>query len=88
MRQDGVRRIDPQFANGTVSFADGFPVLVANEESIREVAERVGQRPDARRFRPNIVVSGAPPFDEDDLPGILNFLIFEPKQKELEMLMN
>ena len=43
-----------------------------------------------KKYEGDIYISNAklPPFDEDDLPGILNFFIFEPKQKELEMLMN
>lgn len=66
VRQRGERPIDPEFSAGVVSFADGFPLLIANEASIQEIGKRAGHRPDVRRFRPNIVVNGATPFDEDE----------------------
>lgn len=50
-----------------VSFADGFPLLLASTSSLDELNRWVGgQDPlDIRRFRPNLVVSGAEPFAED-----------------------
>lgn len=64
-----LRPVNPEFgqAGDVVSLADGYPVMLTTESSLADVAARV---PDARvtmaRFRPNIVVSGSPPFAEDD----------------------
>jgi uncharacterized protein YcbX len=48
-----------------VSFADGFPLLVANASSLEDLNQRSNFRTDVRRFRPNLVVDGAPPWAED-----------------------
>lgn len=41
-----------------VGYADGFPLLVINDASIRALSEASGLDVDVRRFRPNIVVQG------------------------------
>ncbi len=52
-----------------VSFADGYPLLVATEESLADLGARIEARGGAAvpmvRFRPNVVVRGAPAWDED-----------------------
>jgi uncharacterized protein YcbX len=52
-----------------VSFADGYPLLVATEESLDDLGARIeargGERVPMARFRPNVVVQGAPAWDED-----------------------
>lgn len=66
LRGDAVRETDPAYAEGhRVGFADGYPVLVASEGSVAELSRRAGRPVPMDRFRPNIVVSGAPPHDED-----------------------
>ncbi len=66
MADDDMRFADPAFAEGRrVSFADGYPVLVVTEAAVQELARRSGRRVPADRFRPNVVVRGAPPHDED-----------------------
>lgn len=66
------RPSNPDYAqNGEiVSFADGYAYLVTTEASLANLNERMTAR-GARaipmnRFRPNLVVSGATPFAEDD----------------------
>ena len=66
VRQTGPRTIDSAFASGEVGFADGFPLLVTTSGSVDEIARRALVVPDARRFRPNIVLAGPAPFEEDD----------------------
>lgn len=56
-------RIDDQVP---VSFADGFPLLLANQASLDELSGRIGRPMAMERFRPNLVVSGAPAWAEDD----------------------
>ena len=66
------RPVDGRYARHgeTVSFADGYPYLITSEESLRDLEARREAPLDMRRFRPNIVVSGATPFAEDDWTGI------------------
>ena len=48
-----------------VSFADGYPLLVASESSRLDLERRAGMPLEMARFRPNVVVSGAAPWAED-----------------------
>ena len=66
MREEDARTTDPAYAKGRrVSFADGFPALLVSERSVEELARRCGRAIPVERFRPNIVVTGAHPHDED-----------------------
>lgn len=47
-----------------VGFADGYPLLVALQESLDYLSGVVGRALDIERFRPNIVVQGAAAFAE------------------------
>ncbi|MDQ3904646.1 MAG: MOSC domain-containing protein [Actinomycetota bacterium] len=68
------RRPDPAYsrARDRVSFADGYPVLLATEESLAALnnliatGPRIGEGPvSMTRFRPNLVVAGATAWAED-----------------------
>jgi uncharacterized protein YcbX len=55
-----------------VSFADGYPLLLTSEESLDALNTWIAEGPKAaegpvpmRRFRPSVVVSGAPAWAED-----------------------
>lgn len=56
-------------AEAPVEFADGFPLLVASLDSLGDLNRRLaeaGEAPVAMdRFRPNLVLSGLEPWDED-----------------------
>lgn len=67
MPESTLRAVDNKYVSDErrVSFADGFPFLVTHVASLNMLSERIGQSVDMRRFRPNIVVSGGEPFDED-----------------------
>jgi hypothetical protein len=57
-----------------VSFADGFPLLLASSASLDELNERLGARGvpaiTMERFRPNVVIEGAPAFAEDGIGAL------------------
>lgn len=42
-----------------LSFADGYPYLLANEASLRDLQQRCPASVKMEQFRPNLVVSGA-----------------------------
>ena len=56
------------------AFADGFPLLVASTASLDELNRRLVAAGDApvslQRFRPNLVLDGLQPYDEDHLDEI------------------
>ena len=69
MQKDVSRRVDSRYAlrpgEDEVSFADGYPYLLANEASLADLNSRLKTPVPMNRFRPNLVVSGAEPFAED-----------------------
>jgi uncharacterized protein YcbX len=78
------RPVDPAYADpgDRVSFADGFPYLVANAASLADLNARSNYYVDARRFRPNLVIAGAAPWAEDNWQvvrvGGLRFRLVKP----------
>jgi uncharacterized protein YcbX len=67
MMDDRVRAVDPAYGQpgDEVSFADGFPLLLISEASLRDLNERLQEAVSMRRFRPNLVVDGDEPYGED-----------------------
>jgi uncharacterized protein YcbX len=68
------RPVDPDVgaAGDTVSFADGFPLLLTTDGSLAALNELIAAGPDPGegpvpmvRFRPNVVVAGSAPWAED-----------------------
>jgi uncharacterized protein len=62
------RPSNPQWTPGIEAlnqFTDGFPWLLISEASLTELNSRLERPLPMNRFRPNIVVSGLPPFGED-----------------------
>lgn len=78
-----VRAPGPQYAGrARVSFADAFPFLIISRAAVELVSRKAGLSLDARRFRPNIVVSGVEPHGEDEWRririGDVPFAVVEP----------
>lgn len=48
-----------------LSFADGFPFLLTNEASLRDLQNRCPASVQMEQFRPNLVVTGASAWEED-----------------------
>jgi uncharacterized protein YcbX len=63
------RHANPQYAreSDVVSFADAFPLTLTNEASLAELNSWIpaSEPLPMTRFRPSVVVSGAPAWDED-----------------------
>ena len=62
------RKLNPDYAisaDDHTGFADGYPILIVSEESLRDLNSRLGTALPMNRFRPNIVVQNCAPFAED-----------------------
>lgn len=68
MPDDSRRDVNERFNGGgdVVSFADGYPLLVIGESSLADLNLRLDEQFPMNRFRPNLVVSGADAFAEDN----------------------
>ena len=65
---DAARRpVSPDHAapGDEVSFADGYPLLLIGQSSLDALNARLATPVPMARFRPNLVVTGAPPHAED-----------------------
>lgn len=67
MHDDSKRMVDTRYSpiKNNVSFADGFQFLLTNDKSMDDLNERMGKEFSIKRFRPNIVVNGTEPYEED-----------------------
>ena len=64
---DDVRPVDSEYAadGDRASFADRFPLLLISEASLEDLNGRLEEPLPMNRFRPNLVVRGCGPYDED-----------------------
>jgi uncharacterized protein len=70
---EDLRPVDPAYARSPgdrVSFADGYPLLLTGTASLDALNARLADPLPMDRFRPNLVVSGAGAFEEDDWTGV------------------
>lgn len=72
------RLADPKWSAGQTAetaFVDGFPLLVASTASLADLNARLAARGAApvtvARFRPNLVLEGLQPFDEDHIESLV-----------------
>ncbi len=65
--EEARRDINPDWSQpgDQVSFADGFPVMVANLATLEDLNQRLDAPVPMNRFRPNVVLSGIEPYHED-----------------------
>ncbi|WP_199243925.1 MOSC domain-containing protein [Bacterioplanes sanyensis] len=66
MDEHSERLVTAKYSSGDrqVGFADGFPLLVVNQNSLDFLSELLQRTVDMRRFRPNVVLSG------EDIPHL------------------
>lgn len=82
-----VRKMDENIAGPdlTVSFADDFPYLLISVASLEALNDRLEQPVEMNRFRPNFVVSGTEPFEEDSWKyiqiGTIGFHVASPCER-------
>ncbi|WP_221394225.1 MOSC domain-containing protein [Dyadobacter sp. NIV53] len=67
MPESAERKADPRYAKNeeNVSFADGFPFLIISQASLDQLNSRLAEPIEMKRFRPNFVVTGTTPHEED-----------------------
>lgn len=92
------RRLNPEFSRpgDHTAYADGYPVTLASEASLRRLNDWIvegalerGEEPPEplpmERFRPNLVVDGDEPFAEDSWTGVrvgdVDFRIAKPTDR-------
>ena len=71
------RRVNPDYSedDDRVSFADGYPVALANMASLANLNDLIAESGSLEgplpmtRFRPNLVIAGAPAWVEDEWSG-------------------
>jgi uncharacterized protein YcbX len=84
MPDSTVRPADTAYAppGHRVSFADGFAFLLLSDESLGDLNTRMPAPLPMNRFRPNLVVAGGGPFEEDRLStfqvGAVRFRVVKP----------
>jgi uncharacterized protein YcbX len=63
------RLVDPQYAkhHEITSFSDGYPILLIGQASLDDLNRRLAEPVPMNRFRPNVVLEGGRPFEEDDM---------------------
>lgn len=75
MPDRSVRPTDPNYAISQTSLSDGYPFLIISQSSLDELNGRINKENKdhgqssmipMERFRPNLVVGGGEPFQEDD----------------------
>jgi uncharacterized protein YcbX len=64
---DHVRAVDRAWFDGDAqaAFSDGYPLLLISEASLADLNARLARPLPMNRFRPNLVVRGAAPYEED-----------------------
>jgi uncharacterized protein YcbX len=69
MPESTLREVDTDYAinRDITSFTDGFQVLLIGESSLGDLNSRLEKPVPMNRFRPNIVMQGGVPFEEDTM---------------------
>lgn len=62
------RRVDGRYAQNKeiTSFSDAYTFLIISQASLNDINSRIAEPLPMNRFRPNMVVTGSKPFEEDE----------------------
>lgn len=72
------RAAHPGLAEGELSFADGYPLLLISQASLEDLNQRLVDPVRMEQFRPNLVLKGCAPFAEDGWKQIrIGEVVFE-----------
>nr|XP_010597724.1 mitochondrial amidoxime reducing component 2 [Loxodonta africana] len=63
--------LSPSVQNYEVAYPDCSPILVLSEASLADLNTRLEKKAKMEHFRPNIIVTGCGPFDEDTWDELL-----------------
>lgn len=61
---------EKEYGSIHMQFPDGYPILIANENSLADLNQRLPKALPMNRFRPNIVISGLGAWKEMELPNL------------------
>jgi uncharacterized protein YcbX len=70
MPDDSLRKVDQVYAveqTNITSLSDGYPILLLSQSSLDDLNSRLESAIPMNRFRPNIVLAGANPYEEDEM---------------------
>ena len=69
MPESSERKVEAAYAlnDEITSFSDGYPVLMIGQTSLDDLNSRMEETLPMNRFRPNIVIAGTRPFEEDTM---------------------
>lgn len=70
MPESSLREVDKNYvvhADDITSFSDGYPILMIAAASLTDLNQRMQTSIPANRFRPNMIVNGVKPFEEDSM---------------------
>lgn len=69
LAKNTIRPVNSKYAvtdKDHILFADGFPVLITSQSSLNDLNDKLSDPVPMNRFRPNIVVQGLEPYEEDN----------------------
>jgi uncharacterized protein YcbX len=83
MPDETFRPVDPDWAPGhRVGLADGYPLHLTTEESLLDLNGRLSRSTSMLAYRPNLVVAGGGPWEEDEWRALriggATFLLVKP----------
>lgn len=74
MPDDSLRKVDGRYTiheNDITSFSDAFPLMLIGQASLDDLNSRLNDPLPMNRFRPNIVIAGSVPYEEDEMEDFM-----------------